>query len=364
MPNELTPRGAHCQPHRNLSRTSGAAHQQQSGQVTACDRKDERDDDEHQRGERHRHRVRLRVDPHVRRGKNRDACTHGALALAAKLIRGLGDEPPSQNIHRRLGLRERDAVAQTGFDEQGRDYRGGTAHAGDFSRRQSRNRQPEIRTDADVHGAAVIGGTDADDRHRHAVDLDDASEHGGVRAECSGPRLMSKDGDERSPGPFLRLIEPAAERRPQSQGVEVCRRRVFDHRGVDGAVEQIAGAHRNSGGRRRSEDVGVLGHLHVVRIRGDDKRPARAVVLIDVDEPIGIGERSFPKQHRVHEAEDRGVGADGEAEDQHRRRGETPIARQTANAVATVARERVECNHRRVTTTSDPSSTLPSAERP
>ncbi len=42
------------------------------------------------------------------------------LALAAKLIRGLGGEPACENIHRRFGLRHGDALAQTGFHEQGR----------------------------------------------------------------------------------------------------------------------------------------------------------------------------------------------------------------------------------------------------
>ena len=205
-------------------------------------------------------------------------------------------------------------------------------------RRQRGNRQPEVRAETDVDGAAVIGRTDADDRHRHAFNPDDASDDGWVRAEHAGPRLMPEDGDERSPAPLLCLVEPAAERRPESQDVEIGRRRVLDDRIADGAVVEIADGVRNAGGHRRRKDVGVLRHLHVGGIRGDDERPARAVVLIDVDEAIGVGERLFTEQHRVHEAEDRGVGADGEAEDQHRRRGETPIAHEAAEAVARVAR--------------------------
>ena len=83
-------------------------------------------------------------------------------------------------------------------------------------------------------------------------------------------------------------------------------------------------------------------HRLVGVIRDDDERLAGGIVLIDVDEAIGVGERLVTEQHRVHDAEDRGVGADGEAEDQHRRRGEAPIAHQAAEAVARVARQRVE----------------------
>ncbi len=94
-------------------------------------------------------------------------------------------------------------------------------------------------------------------------------------------------------------------------------------------------------GHRRREDVGVLRDLHVGGVRGDDERPARAVVLIDVDEAIGVGERLRAEQHRVHDAEDRGVGADGETEDQHRRRREAPVAHQAAEPLPCVAHERV-----------------------
>ena len=76
-------------------------------------------------------------------------------------------------------------------------------------------------------------------------------------------------------------------------------------------------------------------------VRGDDERPAVAAVLIDVDEAIGVGERLFTEQHRVHEAEDRGVGADGEAEDQHRRRREPPIAHEPAEPLPRIAHQRV-----------------------
>ena len=287
--------------------------------------------------------VRLRVDPHVRRGNDRDACAQGELAAAANLFRKVGREPGCEHVHRRLGLRHGGALAQTGFHEQGRDDRGGVAHPRHgVQLTQCGNRQPEIRDETDVERAAVIGGTDADDRHRHAFNPDDASDDGGVRAEHAGPRLMPEDGDQRSPGPLLRRVEPAAERRPESQDVEIGRRRVLGGSTANAAFVEIAGGNRDRGGHRRRKDVGVLRHLLVGVIRDDDERLARGIVLIDVDEAIGVGERLVTEQHRVHDAEDRGVGADGEAEDQHRRRGETPIAHQAAEAVARVARQLVD----------------------
>ena len=44
VPHELAPRGAHGQPHRDLFRARGAAHQQQRREVAARDREDEADD--------------------------------------------------------------------------------------------------------------------------------------------------------------------------------------------------------------------------------------------------------------------------------------------------------------------------------
>ena len=108
------------------------------------------------------------------------------------------------------------------------------------------------------------------------------------------------------------------------------------------AFVEIAVGQRDRGGHRCRKGVGVLRYRLVDVVRDDDERLAGGIVLIDVDEAIGVGESLVTEQRRVHDAEDRGVGADGEAEDQHRRRGEPPIAHQAAEAVARVAHERVE----------------------
>jgi hypothetical protein len=54
---------------------------------------------------------------------------------------------------------------------------------------------------------------------------------------------------------------------------------------------EIAGRNRNRGGHRRRKDVGVLRHLLVGVVRDDDERLAGGIILIDVDEAIGVGER-------------------------------------------------------------------------
>jgi hypothetical protein len=153
---------------------------------------------------------------------------------------------------------------------------------------------------------------------------------------------MADDRHGRSAGPLLGCVEPAAARRPESQDIEICRRRELDGAVTNGAVVEVSRGVRNTGGHRCRKDVGVLRHLQVDGVRRDDERPAEAIVLIDVDQAIGSGERLPAKQHRIDDAEDRGGGADGEAQDQDRRCRESPIAREAAERVARVARQRVE----------------------
>ncbi len=187
----------------------------------------------------------------------------------------------------------------------------------------------------------MIRWTDADDRHRHTINRNNTPDDGTIRTEHPGPRLIPEDADQRSPGSLFRLVEPATERRPESQDVEIRRRREFDGRVPDRAVEEIARWVRKAGGHRPRKDVGVFSHVLVGGIRRDDHRSTRTVVLVDVDQTIGLGERLVAEQHRVDETEDRGVGADGDAEDQYCRRGEAPVAHEATERLPRVAHERV-----------------------
>ena len=61
------------------------------------------------------------------------------------LLGEFGGEPSPEHVHRRFCLRHGDALAQTGFHEERRPYRGGVAHRRDGdNRRESGNRQPDI----------------------------------------------------------------------------------------------------------------------------------------------------------------------------------------------------------------------------
>ena len=63
-------------------------------------------------------------------------------------------------------------------------------------------------------------------------------------------------------------------------------------------------------------------------------------MLINVDETVGIGNRLLAEERRVDEAEDGGIGADAEAEDQDGGCRESPIADEPADGVPGVVAPR------------------------
>ena len=78
------------------------------------------------------------------------------------------------------------------------------------------------------------------------------------------------------------------------------------------------------------------------RVAGRRRALARqAAAVFDEDQPVGVRERQRPEQQRVHQAEDRGVGADADGEDQDGDDGEAGVAAQRAEGVAQVVQERV-----------------------
>ncbi len=175
------------------------------------------------------------------------------------------------------GLRHRAASRRRAFTRQGAVIVRNRRARRRENRRDRGDRQPEVRDETDVDGAAVTGRTDADDRHRHTFDPDRAADRRTGSARNSLVHdLMPEDGDERRAGLLLGLVEPAAERRPQSQDVEIRRRRELD--------DAHCGRRRRGGSGRRSgcwsaivavEDVRVLRHFQVRGVRGDDERPTR-----------------------------------------------------------------------------------------
>ena len=194
----------------------------------------------------------------------------------------------------------------------------------------------------------MTGRANPHDRDRHTFDPDGAADHGRIRAELPRPGLVPDDGHHRGAGRVLRRVEPAPERRPESQHGQIRRGGVFGDRRPQGALVQVVHAAWDERGGRAREDVGVRRHVQVGRVRVAVHAAGVGGVLIDVDETVGIGKRLLAEERRVDEAEDGGIGADAEAENEDGGGREAPVADEAPDGVAGVAHERVDERRRLV----------------
>ena len=241
-----------------------------------------------------------------------------------------------------MRLRDGDAIPETSLHEESRLLRTPLQRAGRRSeRRERRDRQPEVGDDADVDRASVTCGANPHDRDRHTFDPDRAADQGRIRTELPGPGRVPDDGHDCGIGRVLRGVEPAPERRPESQHGQIRRRGVFGDRRPQRALVQVVHAARDQRGGRGREDVGVRRHVQVRRVRVRIHASGVGGVLIHVDETVGIGKRLLAEERRVDEAEDGGSGADAKAENEDGGGREAPVAGEAPDCVARVAQERV-----------------------
>ena len=152
------------------------------------------------------------------------------------------------------------------------------------------------------------------------------------------PGIVAQNRDPIVPGAVLtRLQGPSQQRGHLERGEELAGHALAlqAHRLVDaGEVRLPSGLHRH--GRERAGLPLVVeepGH----RYRGLEIE--RRVEVLDGDQLAGIAIRQRPEQHRVHRAEDRGVGPDAEGEGEDDDAGEGRALRQAAEAVTEVLQE-------------------------
>ena len=201
--------------------------------------------------------------------------------------------------------------------------------------RRERGRQVDFGFLARV----VEGGWhDADHGALDAVENDVAPDDVGIGAEASHPESAAQDDDRRGARAFVVRGERAAENRRQPEDGEQIRRRAdrADVLGLSAAREVVflqAVVERHVLERAAAlfpVDVGGR-RDRAVTVEAD-----RGRLFPEKHEPIGFRERQRPQQHGAHDAEDRGVRADAEREDQHGDDGEAGRAREHADGVANV----------------------------
>ena len=119
MPDKLTPRGAHGQPHRDFFRACRATDQQQRGQVAARDGEDEADDDEHSDAIAMNG---VSAWGWIRTSVEGTTVMPGPTANSPSVrncIRILGREPLREHVHRRFGLRQVTPSRRRAFTRKG-----------------------------------------------------------------------------------------------------------------------------------------------------------------------------------------------------------------------------------------------------
>ena len=104
----------------------------------------------------------------------------------------------------------------------------------------------------------------------------------------------------------------------------------------------FAQAHGSDGvGREPGEGVGLLAKIEVVGIRRPSVEGAAVVARVHRHYRGGVAHRKWAKKERVDEAEDRGVGADAEADRQQGHESESRALREHPHGVAQVVDQRV-----------------------
>ena len=177
----------------------------------------------------------------------------------------------------------------------------------------------------------------ADDLERRPVEGDGTADDAGVGPERAPPEAVRDHGD----GVRARVLfrhEPTAQHGTNPEHVEIVRAHRLREQAL--ALAALGQRHRRGGpGREAGERVHAT-EVEVVRIR---RRPVQRAAEVAREDGHDLGRprhRHRAQEQRVHEAEDRGVGADAESERHHGDRGEARMLHEKAHGLAEVVSER------------------------
>ena len=243
--NELSARRAQRQPDRHLLRAGGPAHEQQRRQVAARDRQHEPDDDEQHRRDG-RAAGRPSADGCARRSTRTPRCpcldppsgTRRPAALPRMCIAACACATVTPS-------RRRAFTKNAASSGRRSSARGGAPSAGsDEIGSQKSVTMPMLIVPRWPAGPTptIVTGTPSIRMVRPTTD--------GSAPKLPRPGLVPDDGHDRGAGRVLRRVEPAPERRLQSQHGQIRRGGVFDDRRPQ--ARRRPGSSRREGRTRRS----------------------------------------------------------------------------------------------------------------
>ncbi len=186
-----------------------------------------------------------------------------------------------------------------------------------------------------------VGGHDPDDGRRVAVQDDRPADDRRVGGELARPERMTQDGRiQVRIGQFGVRKRSSVQRRHAEHREQRANRQLM--RDLDGIARSGQHASAIDEGGHLCERRGALLPTYVIARTNDvaTARPA-SVFLPDCDEPRWIFERQTFDEHRVHQREDRGIGADAEPERQDCDRCEPWRANERADSVANILGESI-----------------------
>ena len=177
----------------------------------------------------------------------------------------------------------------------------------------------------------------ADDRDRLAADAQDLAEHGRIAGEALQPVVVRQHHHRRRARAVVSGVERPAEHRAETHDREV----VSGHQ-ADVDTHRVVVAHQAEGHRRVLGDAaaeGLRGGTEVVDLGHRETHVVAAGAggrLAKIHQPIAVPVRQRPQQHAAHHAEDRGVGADAEAQGEEHRERETARAGEASKGIAKI----------------------------
>ena len=181
---------------------------------------------------------------------------------------------------------------------------------------------------------------DADDFNGLAIQRNRAADNPGIRGEHPPPESVAQDRDRRRIGHGLLGPECPAQRQRSAKNVQ---RRDSDRRGTDPlrvsrCSRNIDGARGHGRERHRAALFRVVQELRVREAR----RRASVPPVPDRDETLGLSIRQGTQQHRIHDTEDRRVGANPERERNDGDRHEPNVPSHATKGVCDVLAELIQ----------------------
>ncbi len=201
-------------------------------------------------------------------------------------------------------------------------------------------RQEDVRRRPNLH-TEELRRCDADDGERHRREPDRSADDRRIPREPPFPVAIAEHRDRM---PVRHTVVVGSDRPPDRRIHAQQREIVAGHElTLDGRLRRPVDAHIDGSGRvARHARHGIVIPYEAVLTVGEPGLDGAALLPPGHEQALGVLHRQHPPHHRVHQGEDRGVGADPQAERQDHCRREARALAQHPQGVHNVASDRFD----------------------